>query len=375
MFKTNRVGRKSFLTSVAFIASISAFGQANGKLQIHFMNVGQGDGAVLISPLGEIVLFDDGVVGNCDKPAAYLRKLGVTKIDYHIASHYHQDHIGCCGQILGEFLLQKDALDHGGSYSGTVYDSYIATIGAKRKTAVPGTTVTLDSGSANPVRIDLVAINGNGVATDNENDKSLAAVVRFGKFDAEISGDLSGYDTPNYKDIETSVAPKVGKIEVYKVHHHGSSHSSNPTWLSTTTPKVGIVSCGPNNTYGHPTEEAMNALHAAGVKCYWTSSGKGVPPEPGMDIVGGNIVVEVAANAETFTVRHNDNHTDTYTVWDVAGVLAGPTDTGQTYWWSTRSASHVYHYGQCSMVNYNSPNWEHGNAGPTDWRLHSGCPR
>lgn len=46
--------------------------QANGKLQIHFMAVGQGDGAVLISPLGEVVLFDNGVRNQCDKPLSYL---------------------------------------------------------------------------------------------------------------------------------------------------------------------------------------------------------------------------------------------------------------------------------------------------------------
>jgi competence protein ComEC len=57
--------------------------QANGKLQIHFMDVGQGDGALLISPLGETVLFDDGALNFCDKPVSYLQQLGVTKIDYH----------------------------------------------------------------------------------------------------------------------------------------------------------------------------------------------------------------------------------------------------------------------------------------------------
>ena len=77
-----------------------AFAQANGKLQIHYMDVGQGDGAVLISPLGEVVLFDDGVLNQCGKPIGYLQSLGITKIDYHVASHYHADHIGCAAQVL-----------------------------------------------------------------------------------------------------------------------------------------------------------------------------------------------------------------------------------------------------------------------------------
>lgn len=55
--------------------------QANGRLQLHFMNVGQGDGALLITPRGTTVLFDNGVRNNCDLPGSYLQQLGVQAID------------------------------------------------------------------------------------------------------------------------------------------------------------------------------------------------------------------------------------------------------------------------------------------------------
>lgn len=83
------------LLSCLLLFTATAFGQANDKLQIHFLDVRQGDGALLISPLGETVLFDNGKRGNCDLPVSYLQQLGATKIDYMIASHYHDDHIGC----------------------------------------------------------------------------------------------------------------------------------------------------------------------------------------------------------------------------------------------------------------------------------------
>jgi competence protein ComEC len=54
----------------------------NGKLQIHFMDVGQGDGALLISPQGQTMLFDNGKRLNCDAPVSYLQQLGITKHDY-----------------------------------------------------------------------------------------------------------------------------------------------------------------------------------------------------------------------------------------------------------------------------------------------------
>src|SRR5512139_4210340 len=91
------------LCALFLLTASAAFGQANGKLQIHYIDVGQGDAAVLISPNGETVLFDDGVAKYCDMPVSYLQQLGVTKIDYHIASHYHDDHIGCASEVMRAF--------------------------------------------------------------------------------------------------------------------------------------------------------------------------------------------------------------------------------------------------------------------------------
>jgi competence protein ComEC len=84
-----------------FNLAVTSLGQANGKLQM--MDVGQGDGAVLISPKGAVVLFDTGVRNNCDKPISYLQQLGVTHVDYIFVSHYHADHIGCVPQVTQEF--------------------------------------------------------------------------------------------------------------------------------------------------------------------------------------------------------------------------------------------------------------------------------
>jgi beta-lactamase superfamily II metal-dependent hydrolase len=187
--------RHGILALIALLFSVSAFAQANGKLQIHYMDVGQGDGAVLISPLGEVVLFDDGVLNQCGKPIAYLQTLGISKIDYHIASHYHSDHIGCAASIFQLFPLQKAAYDRGGSYTTAAYSTYVNAVGSKRLTAQKGQTITLDAGSASPVTITFLAVNGNGVTTTDENDLSLVAVVRFGQFDAEFGGDLSGAGT------------------------------------------------------------------------------------------------------------------------------------------------------------------------------------
>jgi len=341
--------------------------QGNGKLQIHFIDVGQGDAALLVSPGGQTVLFDDGTTGECDKPVSYLQQLGVTRLDYLIASHYHSDHIGCSVEVLHEYPLRQTAYDRGGTYASRVYDRYVAAVGTRRQTATDQTVITLDQSTAHPVRIEIVALNGDGVVTANENDLSLDAVVHCGDFDAEIGGDLSGYRSEGYEDIESGVAPKVGKIEVYKVHHHGSRYSSNEAWLSTTKPQVGIISVGDGNRFSHPTAECLERLHQAGVKTYWTERGNGVEPEPGYDVVGGNIVVETTPGSSTFTVGHNGTQTDTFS-------LVPTPSTTAAYAWS--KLSKVYHHATCQYVANISPgNLRRGNTPPPGKTLHDGCPK
>jgi beta-lactamase superfamily II metal-dependent hydrolase len=352
--------------------------QPSGTLQIHFMDVGQGDGAILIAPDGQTVLFDNGVFGQCNKPLTYLNTLGITKIDYQIISHYHADHLGCTKQVLAAFPLQRFSLDRGGSYHGNPYDAYVTAVGAKRQTATEGQTLTLNQGPGTPVVIRIVTLNGNGVTTDNENDESVVALVSYGNFRAEIGGDLSGFDENSYADIETSTAPKVGQVDVYKVHHHGSRYSTNSAWLQTINPRVGIISTGNGNTHGHPTEECVERLHNAGVKMYWTEAGNGALPEDGVDTIGGTIIVDVPAAANTYTVRHTAGvqTTTQFNTWLSGGGTPHhpPISPVASFAWSKNS--NLYHAATCRFVStISAGNLQTGATPPLGKTLHKDCPK
>lgn len=367
--------RFHLLIGLCLFLSGSLFGQSNGNLQLHFIDVGQGDGALLISPMGETILFDDGRQGACDKPVSYLQSLGISKIDYHITSHYHLDHIGCAPQVFLVAPLQKVAYDRGGSYNSSTYRNYIQAVGDKRQTVTDSTTIILDSSSANPVTVKIVAFNGNGVSTTNENDLSVVAVVSFGGFKAEIGGDLSGEKTGDYEDIETSVAPKVGQVDVYKVHHHCSAYSTNTAWLTTVQPRIGIVSVGDGNSYHHPTEECLERLHNAGVKLYWTEKGDATP-DPLTDIVAGTVIVQIAPRSAIYTVSYG-NQSDSYSLWSPAGgdstAIPTPPTVQRQYVWSKKS--NIYHYADCKTAATIKPeNMQRGNAPPAGKTLHQLCP-
>jgi hypothetical protein len=203
---------------------------------------------------------------------------------------------------------------------------------------------------------------------------SLVAVIRFGQFDVEMGGDLSGFNTGNYKDIETGIAGKVNQVEVYKVHHHCSSYSSNDAWLTTIKPKIGIISASSKigRNYNHPTEECVERLHKAGILTYWTEQGTGAKAVPGYDIVGKNIIVEAEANKDEFTVKYSGSRTDTYPLWESANSSTS-TPAQESYAWSNKSK--VYHHSDCLYVSNISPaNLEKGNSAPSGKTLHKGCP-
>lgn len=318
--------KRLILTVIAvFIIVFPVLGQANGKLQIHYGNVWQADSAVLISPQGEVVLFDNGDFRTCKTTLAYLAKAKIKKIDYMIISHYHADHFGCTREVLAKHQLKKTSFDRGEPFPSlkndkgnpSMFAKYLKAVGSKRKAVTNSTTIVLDKASDHPVRINIAAFNGAGVSgADDENDRSIAAVIHFGQFDVMMAGDLSGEDTHRYKDVETTVSNRVGQVEVYKVNHHGSEHSSNNVWMTRLSPRIAVVSAGNGNTHGHPTREALDRIEDADVeRIYWTERGKGAKPKAGRDVVvKGVIRVEIAPGATKFTVRYGANK-DTYSVW------------------------------------------------------------
>ena len=335
------------LFAFSLVFSLLQFAHAqDSKLSIYYMDVGQADGIVIKSPKGEYVLIDGGVDkdGNCLNQIAFMRKIGMKKINYMIASHYHSDHIGCTKNILDSFPLTPDAkvYDRGNSYKSSTYNEYVAKINGHRVTADQSTSILLDKGD---VKIDVVALNGNGIETTNENDLSVVCVLHYGQFDAEFGGDLSGVNTNSYEDIETSVAPKVGQIEVYKVHHHCSAYSSNETWLDCIKPKVAIISVGDKNDYGHPAEECLERLHDnTTADIYLTEIGKGGAIDTVMDKVWGNITVTVEKGGAKFTVQSNKG-TKNYDSWPVSGT--------SKYFWSKNS--NVYHKNGCPSIGKINP--------------------
>ncbi len=226
---------------LSFVGAGYSFAMApgNGRLQVIHLDVGQGDGAIVISPNGQVAMFDDGTGGvgamGLSVPAQ-LQALGVTGIEHHFCSHYHADHLGGTPSIVNAGIPITNGWDRGGSYTTGAYNSYVAALGTHRKTLVKNQVITLDSLSAHPVLLKCVDLGGAGQSSTEENTLSVVMKVSYGEFDMSFGGDLPGQVSGSYKNIETTIGPETGPIEVYKVHHHGSASSSTAETPATTAP-------------------------------------------------------------------------------------------------------------------------------------------
>jgi len=289
-----------------------AAGAYCGNLEIHCVNVGQGDCTVIISPTGGSIMFDGGKNGTgYSTVIPYIHSLGLYGLDYIIASHYHEDHIGGIDEVvssLGIDSVRVAVLDRGWSYTTPTYTSYAAAVASKRATIFDGQVIDLGGG----VTVTCVAVNGNGILTPpfdtsyDENDYSVALLVEYLDFDFFVAGDLSGVNSSSYNDIETSVGNEVGNVDVYRVDHHGSISNSNANLVSSLLPTVSIISVG-DNPYGHPMQTILNRLVFYGSYIYQTGLGTGgtIPAGNG-EVVNDHVVIEVDS---TFYVI---NTTDVY---------------------------------------------------------------
>lgn len=314
-----------------------------------FFDLGQAD-AMLLEHGGKTLLID---AGESREPADQHRFRAIAKrleamtgrrhVDYFLATHYHRDHLGDLDEDTGLFgLLSTDGLT-----VGTLLDrgSEVYGGGAKGDTqrawekAVPGWLASKKVGAHRALKLGdaldlgeglqalVVAANGAGALDvlqrvspeelagwpPSENDYSVALKFTYGDFELFHGGDLTGNSThrdfsgkrEGYHDLESLTAERVGDVEVYRVNHHGSRHSSNPCFLEVLDPEVSIISSGEND-YGHPTEKVFDQLSDLGKVFITGGADFKVRAHVARSIVSGDVVVRVEEGGRRYSVNGHD---------------------------------------------------------------------
>ena len=210
---------------------------------IHFLDIGQGDAALIRAPDGRHLMIDAGP----DRGTAlrWLRTLGVDSLALIIGSHNHLDHIGGFPAIL-QAIPVRNAMENGMVTTTRIYRDFIYALERRGTTLLEATPRTLRIGG-----LELEVLPPWRQAKE-QNDASIGVVVRHGAFRALFTGDAELEALAHWTGAKV-----IPRVQVVKVGHHGSRNATTSALVRATQPALAVISVGAGNTYKHPHPEAL----------------------------------------------------------------------------------------------------------------------
>jgi len=235
----------------------------SGQLKAHFLDVGQGDSILIQLPNGQNMLIDAGTSEAGSSVVSYLKKQGINKINYLVATHPHADHIGGMAAIVQTLAVERVYMPRV-SHTTKSFENLLETIkakGLKINKAEAGVTIINQDG----IKAGFIAPCGSGY--DGLNNYSAVVRIQYGSTALLLTGDAE-----SVSEQEMIASGANLKADVLKVGHHGSKSSTTQAFLSSVSPKYAVISCGADNSYGHPHQEILDRLKKAGVQTYRTDT-------------------------------------------------------------------------------------------------------
>ncbi len=261
------------------------------ELEVHFIDVGQGDSTLIKLPNKESILIDAGKNVDSELVVNYLKKEGIKKIDYVIGTHPHEDHIGGLDVVIESFEIGRVYLPRVVHTTKTYEDVLLAIKNKNLKVIEAKGGVTLDIPEVNAI---FVAPNSSEYKDINNYSAVLKLTYQDTSFiftgDAE---ELSENEMllQSYTNLDT---------DVLKVAHHGSSTSTSEAFLEAVSPKYAVISLGENNTYGHPHFETIDKLNRHQIK-YFRTDLQG-------DIIATSDGTKISFNQQPITIQNDTNN-------------------------------------------------------------------
>lgn len=231
--------------------------QAAGSAKVHFIDVGQGDACLVELPGGQTLLIDGGGRAAGEKVQSYLKEQGVERIDYLIATHPHEDHIGGLIGVVKQFDIGKIYMPRV-THTTKTYEEFLEAIQRKGlKITAARAGVTIDAGEG----VEAVLVAPCREDYEELNDYSAVLKLTYGQVSFLFTGDAEGGAERDMLASDANLA-----AQVLKVSHHGSSTSSSKEFLRAVQPKIAVISAGKDNPYGHPHREVVERLTSLGVE-------------------------------------------------------------------------------------------------------------
>ena len=230
--------------------------EENHNLNITYLDVGQAD-AILIQNDGHNMLIDAG--NNEDGPllVQYFKEQNITKFDYLIATHPHEDHIGGMDDIVKNFDIDKIYMPDVTTTTKTFLDLLNAIEEKNMTFDVPKINQSFTLGHT------LFQVIYTGNDKKNLNNSSIILKAKFKNTSYLFTGDATS-------EVEKKILNKDIQATVLKVGHHGSKYSTTTDFLNKVNPKYAIISVGKNNSYNHPNQVTINKLEKKNIEIHRT---------------------------------------------------------------------------------------------------------
>lgn len=237
----------------------------DGRLTAVFLDVGQADAALLTLPNGRHMLIDGGNNNDGTLICDYLQEQGIDTIDYLIATHPHEDHIGGLDTVIEE-------LEIGSIYAPRLADDDIPTTRTYEDflEAISDKGYKLHGAKAGDylLKEEDVAVQVLSPAVESYeelNNYSVVLRITYGRTSMLLAGDAETLCEEEMLDEGYEL-----QSDLLKVGHHGSHSSSSADFIEAVAPSYAVISCGEDNTYGHPHAETLETLEAAGAQVFRT---------------------------------------------------------------------------------------------------------
>ncbi len=230
-----------------------------GECEFHFVDVGQGDCAMIITKDTTVVV-DTGPQDHADSTERYIRRYTDT-IDYLILTHPHEDHIGGSDELI-ESINVKNIIMSDATTDTVTYSNLLNAIEEADVNVIEAQSA--DKYSAGDIDITILAPNSE--FTDY-NDYSIVVKVEFGNTSTIITGDVEEHAE---RLILEKFESNVLETDILKLGHHGSYTSNTDDFLDVLSPEYAVITCGIDNEYGHPHIETLERLELHGIEYFRT---------------------------------------------------------------------------------------------------------
>ncbi len=235
-------------------------------LEIHYLDVGQGDASLIITPENQKILIDTGPVGNLNQKFKKYLSFFDKEIDLFILTHPDSDHIGDVFNLLKSFQIKKIALPQN-FQNKTNFNLLLKEINRKN---IPVLFVKQnnDLQIGQNTFIDFIyPFSNSSIQEQNEfKNSSLVFKIQYGHVSFFFSGDAEK------KQEKLIVLSNFNlKSNVYQAGHHGSKSSSNQFFIQNIQPQKTVISSSKDNPFGHPHEEIILRLKKLKSEIYQTS--------------------------------------------------------------------------------------------------------